>query len=249
VPEVIDDGVTGFVVHDEAEAVQAIGRLGELDRRKVRAHFEQRFTAKRMADEYFRHYETLVGGRPKLLDQSAVAVVPHDPILIANVEHVLLAITLSTSVHCLSGRNGLTSRPTRIGPSNFGSTLRPGSRKWAKIFVRHPFAVNRCSKCARTFRRSSSQAKGRLPEQLPPRHALQSLLHRLDNFRHRSQTGTHNGVPHAIASIMTRPKGSGQSIGNRKAAAPARNVSLAFSLTSPVSWTLIAVDLWLQFFF
>jgi glycosyltransferase involved in cell wall biosynthesis len=43
VPEVIDDGITGFVVSGEAEAVEAIGRLSELDRRQVRRHFEKRF--------------------------------------------------------------------------------------------------------------------------------------------------------------------------------------------------------------
>src|SRR5712672_732698 len=59
VPEVVDDGVTGFVVDGEAEAVQAIRRLGELDRRQVRAHFEQRFTAKRMTEEYLSHYAML----------------------------------------------------------------------------------------------------------------------------------------------------------------------------------------------
>jgi glycosyltransferase involved in cell wall biosynthesis len=60
VPEVIDDGVTGFVVPGEAEAVEAIGRLSELDRRKVRRHFEKRFTATRMARDYLRQYEALV---------------------------------------------------------------------------------------------------------------------------------------------------------------------------------------------
>jgi glycosyltransferase involved in cell wall biosynthesis len=59
VPEVIDDGVTGFVVEGEAEAIQAIGRLGELDRRQVRTRFEQRFTARRMAEDYVRHYRSL----------------------------------------------------------------------------------------------------------------------------------------------------------------------------------------------
>jgi glycosyltransferase involved in cell wall biosynthesis len=63
VPEVIDDGVTGFVVDSEAEAIDAIGRLDELDRRKVRARFEERFTSSRMAHEYLRAYETLVGRR------------------------------------------------------------------------------------------------------------------------------------------------------------------------------------------
>jgi len=60
VPEVIDDGITGFVVPGEAEAIQAIGRLSELDRRQVRRHFEKRFTATRMAQEYVRQYEALV---------------------------------------------------------------------------------------------------------------------------------------------------------------------------------------------
>ena len=43
---VIDDGVTGFVVDNEDEAIAAIERIGELDRRRVRARFEQRFTAR-----------------------------------------------------------------------------------------------------------------------------------------------------------------------------------------------------------
>ncbi|WFU18061.1 glycosyltransferase family 4 protein [Bradyrhizobium sp. CB3481] len=63
VPEVIDDGITGFVVSDEAEAIEAIKRLPELDRRKVRAQFEKRFTAKRMAKEYLRCYAALARSR------------------------------------------------------------------------------------------------------------------------------------------------------------------------------------------
>jgi len=65
VPEVIDHGVTGFIVDDEEQAVQAVGRLGELDRRKVRARFEERFTAKRMAKEYLQHYEVLLSANSK----------------------------------------------------------------------------------------------------------------------------------------------------------------------------------------
>jgi len=59
VPEVIDDGVTGFIVHDEATAAAAVGRLGELDRRLVRRQFERRFTARRMAEDYLNLYEEL----------------------------------------------------------------------------------------------------------------------------------------------------------------------------------------------
>ena len=65
VPEVIDEGVTGFVVDGEAQAIEAIGRLGQLDRRRVRARFEQRFTARRMAEEYVSHYTALAGGTPR----------------------------------------------------------------------------------------------------------------------------------------------------------------------------------------
>ena len=59
VPEVIDEGVTGFVVDSEEEAVRAVRRLGEIDRRQVRACFERRFTARRMATEYVALYEGL----------------------------------------------------------------------------------------------------------------------------------------------------------------------------------------------
>jgi glycosyltransferase involved in cell wall biosynthesis len=60
VPEVIDEGVTGFVVDDEEQAVQAVKRLGELDRRGVRERFEERFTAGRMAADYVSHYQSMV---------------------------------------------------------------------------------------------------------------------------------------------------------------------------------------------
>jgi glycosyltransferase involved in cell wall biosynthesis len=60
VPEVIEDGVTGFIVESEAEAVEAVLRVGSLDRRDIRASFERRFTARRMAQDYFRLYETLM---------------------------------------------------------------------------------------------------------------------------------------------------------------------------------------------
>ena len=52
VPEVIEDGFTGLIVEGEDEAVQAVHRLQELHRRTVRARFEERFAAKRMAQDY-----------------------------------------------------------------------------------------------------------------------------------------------------------------------------------------------------
>jgi glycosyltransferase involved in cell wall biosynthesis len=59
VPEVVDEGVTGFIVDSEEEAVDAVRRVRELDRNKVRRRFEERFTAKRMAQDYVRYYQEL----------------------------------------------------------------------------------------------------------------------------------------------------------------------------------------------
>jgi glycosyltransferase involved in cell wall biosynthesis len=60
VPEVIDDGVSGFIADDEAGAIAAVGGVEKLDRRTVRAQFERRFSARRMAEDYLRCYEQLV---------------------------------------------------------------------------------------------------------------------------------------------------------------------------------------------
>ena len=65
VPEVMDDGVSGFVVESEAAAIAAVGRLGQLDRGGVRRQFERRFTARRMAEDYVELYEMLCDA-PKL---------------------------------------------------------------------------------------------------------------------------------------------------------------------------------------
>jgi len=59
VPEIIEDGLTGFIVEDEAAAIAAVGRLDRLDRATVRIRFEQRFTARRMAEDYLAAYRSL----------------------------------------------------------------------------------------------------------------------------------------------------------------------------------------------
>ena len=48
VPEIVDEGVTGFIVEDEISAIAAVDRLSRLDRAGVRRQFEKRFTARRM---------------------------------------------------------------------------------------------------------------------------------------------------------------------------------------------------------
>jgi glycosyltransferase involved in cell wall biosynthesis len=59
VPEVIDDGVTGFIVEDETGAIGAVDRLGHLSRAKIRQRFEERFTSRRMAQDYLSVYRSL----------------------------------------------------------------------------------------------------------------------------------------------------------------------------------------------
>src|SRR5213080_1768826 len=60
VPEVVDDGLTGFIVEDEAGAIGAVDRLSELSRTRIRQQFEQRFTARRMALDYLAAYRQLM---------------------------------------------------------------------------------------------------------------------------------------------------------------------------------------------
>jgi hypothetical protein len=63
-----DEGTTGYVVDGEAEAVHALGRLSNLDRRLVRTQFDRRFTAGRMAAEYVRLYSGLAATERKALE-------------------------------------------------------------------------------------------------------------------------------------------------------------------------------------
>jgi hypothetical protein len=59
VPEVIEDGVTGFICSNEEELVAAVGRLDELDRARCRAEAERRFSPAAMGAAYERLYERL----------------------------------------------------------------------------------------------------------------------------------------------------------------------------------------------
>ncbi|MCX7379690.1 MAG: glycosyltransferase family 4 protein [Alphaproteobacteria bacterium] len=60
VPEVIEPGRTGFIVSNVEESVAAIAQLPNLPRASIRARFEERWTAKRMADDYVKLYQTLM---------------------------------------------------------------------------------------------------------------------------------------------------------------------------------------------
>ena len=69
VAELVDDGETGFVVEDDTSAIAAVRRVGELSRPAIRKRFEERFTARRMANDYLKVYRSLIDearGRPRL---------------------------------------------------------------------------------------------------------------------------------------------------------------------------------------
>jgi glycosyltransferase involved in cell wall biosynthesis len=75
VPEIIDHGVTGFVVDSVEKAAAAVPLAKGLDRAAIRRRFEERFTAERMASDYLALYDTIIRrGAVDAALSSAVAV-------------------------------------------------------------------------------------------------------------------------------------------------------------------------------
>jgi glycosyltransferase involved in cell wall biosynthesis len=60
VAEIIEDGVTGFIVDTEEEAIEALSKIGNLDRKRIRQQFEERFTSTTMAKKYVGIYENVI---------------------------------------------------------------------------------------------------------------------------------------------------------------------------------------------
>jgi glycosyltransferase involved in cell wall biosynthesis len=80
VPELLDDGVAGYIVNSRDEAVRAVQRVEGLDRRRCRRVFEDRFTADRMARDYVGVYEKLIGSaETKLTASAAMAGLTEEP--------------------------------------------------------------------------------------------------------------------------------------------------------------------------
>jgi glycosyltransferase involved in cell wall biosynthesis len=59
VPEVVEHGVTGFIVENEQQAIDAVAQIGSLDRGRIRSEFDRRFTAHHMAQNYLKLYSRL----------------------------------------------------------------------------------------------------------------------------------------------------------------------------------------------
>jgi glycosyltransferase involved in cell wall biosynthesis len=66
VPEVIDDGITGYIVDSVEAAAKAVRQLDALDRRTIRQVFEKRFSVRRMCQDYVDIYQRLRNGEPYL---------------------------------------------------------------------------------------------------------------------------------------------------------------------------------------
>jgi glycosyltransferase involved in cell wall biosynthesis len=60
VPELIEEGVTGYIVEDIEGALQALGKIQDFDRRRCRQVFEERFSAARMAQDYLAVYRRVI---------------------------------------------------------------------------------------------------------------------------------------------------------------------------------------------
>lgn len=71
VPEVVDHGITGFVLEDWEEGVRAVERVAKLSRRRCRNVFEKRFSARRMAGDYIEVYDRAVASRRSAAYRSA----------------------------------------------------------------------------------------------------------------------------------------------------------------------------------
>jgi glycosyltransferase involved in cell wall biosynthesis len=71
VPEVVADGVSGYLVSEPAAAVDAVRQIGKIDRKQVRKHFEQHFTDDRMALDYLKIYERMMGRKKAPLTASS----------------------------------------------------------------------------------------------------------------------------------------------------------------------------------
>ncbi len=72
VPEIMEPGVTGFVVKDLAGAVQAVAQVGQLSRQRCREVFDTKFTVTRMATDYLDIYDMLCASTPRSTAAPAV---------------------------------------------------------------------------------------------------------------------------------------------------------------------------------
>jgi glycosyltransferase involved in cell wall biosynthesis len=79
VPEIISEGITGFIVDDMGSALACVERIPEIERRTCRTVFEQRFTVERMTSEYVALYKWYLA---EMNEQEALAYEPTPPAIL-----------------------------------------------------------------------------------------------------------------------------------------------------------------------
>ncbi len=72
IPEIIDEGVTGMICEDLNQMMSSLAMVSELERRRCRESFEQRFTVERMAQDYGKVYEQFIAGKNLLAGSPAI---------------------------------------------------------------------------------------------------------------------------------------------------------------------------------
>jgi glycosyltransferase involved in cell wall biosynthesis len=71
VPEVMEEGHTGFIVEGLEDAVEAVRRVSQLSRKRCREVFEKRFTAARMAQDYVQIFKRLIERNQEKIPEAA----------------------------------------------------------------------------------------------------------------------------------------------------------------------------------
>ncbi|HZS11855.1 MAG TPA: glycosyltransferase family 4 protein [Nitrospirales bacterium] len=76
IPEIVEDGLTGYITENVDEMAEAVERLGGINRARCRQSFDERFTAERMVRDYVRIYEELIAEQKGELAAETQAAVP-----------------------------------------------------------------------------------------------------------------------------------------------------------------------------
>ncbi|MGH7023841.1 MAG: glycosyltransferase family 4 protein [Caulobacteraceae bacterium] len=84
-PEVVDDGLTGYLVEDEEQAASAVARARDLDRREIRRRFERRFSSVTMARGYLDLYADRLARWPYAADLAPARLTVEKQDAIANI--------------------------------------------------------------------------------------------------------------------------------------------------------------------
>ena len=121
VPEIIEDGMTGFIVDTERQAIEALKHVQKLDRRLIRQRFEERFSATIMAQKYVDVYQRVIDNASIMQDveqMARMATLPEESRRAADAtdtvrEHAdLYAAIRNTRLFPSTRSTSLLSRPT-----------------------------------------------------------------------------------------------------------------------------------------